>query len=310
MDTSYLIFHGRKVVEVVLGVLYKSSLKLISVKLIHYAEFESMNITLKQSNQHVLHIILLYRPPTFSANFFLEPFNTILQEASVLGEHVIICGDFNTHYNNERCPCNLAQLIDQCGFQQSVQSPTHARGDTLDLIITPLRSNILVSKPGITVQIYDHFVVECYVNFKKPRTHTLTYRSIDSERFSSDLLSATQYVDTITDFNTSVQSVLDAHALLTSRVVIVVLQRLREGFVDWSVNIVASSSVQETRIVTYCTKREPIIIKTLWVKPKTTVKLYIGLQTLFLVTLVTLFCQITMTVSFLLRNFNFISLLK
>ena len=150
---------------------------------------------------------------------------------------MIICGDFNTHYNNECCKVtyNLAQLIDQCGFQQSVQSPTHARGNTLDLIITPLRSNILVSKPRITVQISDHFVVECYVNFKKPRshTHTLTYRkyhSIDSEHFSSDLLSATQYVDTmtdfnkryvdtITDFNTSVQSVLDAHAPFASRVV-------------------------------------------------------------------------------------------
>ena len=81
-----------------------------------------------------------------------------------------------------------------------------------------------MSKPPITVQISDHFVVECYVNFKKPRsnTHALTYRkyrSIDSERFSSYLLSATQYVDTITDFNTSVQSVLDAHAPPTTRVV-------------------------------------------------------------------------------------------
>ena len=71
---------------------------------------------------------------------------------------MIICGDFNIHYNNERCKvaCNLAQLFDQCGFQQSVQSPTHARDNTLDLIITPLRSNILVSKPRITVQISDH----------------------------------------------------------------------------------------------------------------------------------------------------------
>ena len=81
-----------------------------------------------------------------------------------------------------------------------------------------------MSKSRITVQISDHFVVECYVNFKKSRshTHTLTYRkyrNIDSERFSSDLLSATQYVDSITDFNTSVHSVLDTHAPLTSRVV-------------------------------------------------------------------------------------------
>ena len=92
------------------GVLYKSSLKLISVKPIHHADFEAMNITLKQSNEHVPHIIILYRPPTFSANLVLEPFNNILQEELVLGEHVIICGDFNSHYNNERCKvaCNLA----------------------------------------------------------------------------------------------------------------------------------------------------------------------------------------------------------
>ena len=81
-----------------------------------------------------------------------------------------------------------------------------------------------MSKPRITVHISDNFIVECYVNFKKPRchTHTLTYRkyrSIDSERLSRDLLSATQNDDTITDFNRSVQSVLDAHEPLTSRVV-------------------------------------------------------------------------------------------
>ena len=139
---------------------------------------------------------------------------------------MIICGDFNINYNNERykVTCNIAQLFDQCGCQQSVQPPTHVRGNTLDFIITPLRYNILVSKPRITVQISDHFVVECYVNFKKPRshTHTLTYRkyrSIDNERLSSDLLSDTLYVDTITYFNTSVQSALDAHVPLTSRVV-------------------------------------------------------------------------------------------
>ena len=108
-----------------------------------------------------LHIILFHRPTTFSANLCLEHFNNILQEASVLGEHVVICGDFNSHYNNERykVACNLAQLIDQCGFQQSVQSPTHARGNTLDLNITLLKSNMLVSKPRITVQISDHCVV-------------------------------------------------------------------------------------------------------------------------------------------------------
>ena len=47
----------------------------------------------------------------------------------------------------------------------------------LDLIITPLRSNILISKPRLTAQISDHFVVHCYVNFNKPRARirTLTY---------------------------------------------------------------------------------------------------------------------------------------
>ena len=70
------------------GVLYKSSLKLISVKPIHPEDIESMNITLKQSNQHVLHITLLYRN---------ERFNNILEEASVLGELIIICLDFNSH---------------------------------------------------------------------------------------------------------------------------------------------------------------------------------------------------------------------
>ena len=56
----------------------------------------------------------------------------------------------------------------------------------------------------------------------KPLSHTHTftyrkYRSIDSERFYSDLLSATQYVDIITDFYTSVQSVPFTSRVVTER---------------------------------------------------------------------------------------------
>ena len=76
---------------------------------------------------------------------FFERFNGVLQETFVHGNNVIICGDFNIHYNNTRCKCadELTNLIDQCGYEQLVTGPTHTRGNTLDLIITPSLSNIV-----------------------------------------------------------------------------------------------------------------------------------------------------------------------
>ena len=115
-------------------------------------------------------------------------------------------------------------MIDQCGYTQSVTDPTHARGNTLDLIITPSSSNIVASKPRTTILFSDHFAVECNLNLRSPRppTRNISYRklcNIDKDSFSTDLITNLCSCDTISDFNSNVLSVLDTHAPQHTRTV-------------------------------------------------------------------------------------------
>ncbi len=205
------------------GILFKSSYKLVRSSPIKSKGFEGLNITLKHPSRIQLTVVVIYRPPSAPTQQFFESFNTVLQELSVHGNNVIICGDFNIHYNNARCNVarELMGLLDQCGYKQSVNVPTHARGNTLDLIITPTSSDIS-SQPRTTTLFSDHYILECNVNLRKvrPPTKCITYRKfrcIDSDSFSNDLTSKLDCCDTVPDFNANVLSVLDIHAPLTSR---------------------------------------------------------------------------------------------
>ena len=79
-----------------------------------------------------------------------------------------MCSDFNTRSGDSTCAhaMNLAHLMETSGFVQHVESATHDRGNTLDLIIT------------------DHRVTECGLlkpnqgggrgEFSSPTTEPLT----------------------------------------------------------------------------------------------------------------------------------------
>lgn len=208
------------------GVLYKSCYKMLSMKSITCDQFEGMKITLKHPNQTQLHLIVIYRPPSGSKSMFLEPLGATLQEATTNGDNVVICGDFNVPYNrsDSKEVEAIKDIINHHGFHQNVHMPTHTHGNILDWIITPNQSHILASKPRTTFLLSDHYVVECEINFHKPRppTKSITYRklsSVDDVAFALDIVEATRTMDTISDYNTGLHAVLDAHCPLVSRTV-------------------------------------------------------------------------------------------
>ena len=168
------------------GVLFKSTYKLLRFTPLSCEAYEGIKITLKHPNSTVeynstlITVVVMYRSPSLSTRSFFERFNGVLQETFVHGNNVIICGDFNIHYNNTRCKCadELTNLIDQCGYKQLVTGPTYTRGNTLDLIITPSLSNTVASKPRATILFSDHFVVEydLKLNTPRPPSKDITYR--------------------------------------------------------------------------------------------------------------------------------------
>ena len=83
--------------------------------------------------------------PPFSELFFTELTN-VFDVLATFNHHVIITGDFNIKVNDgdDKNSRKLAELLQSCGFVQSVVGPTHTHGNTLDLVIT--RSDL--SSPG------------------------------------------------------------------------------------------------------------------------------------------------------------------
>ena len=84
----------------------------------------------------------------------------------------IFCGDFNIHVNN--CLNNdsneFKQVLSAFSLKQHINEPTHALGNTLDLIITNDTVNISDINVGNCTQ--DHALIKFNVNIE---THTAPF---------------------------------------------------------------------------------------------------------------------------------------
>ena len=123
---------------------------------------------------------------------------------------------------------NFADLLESFGLVQHVTEPTHEDGHTLDLIITRCSDGILSAPPIVGRFISDHASVCCKLlpekpPFKKKELSYRKYKSIDLERFKSDLEASSlcldhrtvetsaEVVDKLaTDYNSTLSMLIDA----------------------------------------------------------------------------------------------------
>ena len=88
---------------------------------------------------------------------FLEEFSVLLEQ--IMAEstgHLLISGDFNLHVDD---PCSIYanrfnEILESCNLKQHVTGATHAKGHTLDLVISkkdnPLITEIKIFDPVIS----------------------------------------------------------------------------------------------------------------------------------------------------------------
>ena len=147
---------------------------------------------------------------------------------ATFNHHVIITGDFNIKVNDgdDKNSRKLAELLQSCGFVQSVVGPMHTHGNTLDLVIT--RSDL--SRPVVTVdlsRISDHSLIRIELSIPRPPLQfmdisTRAWKGCDSDRFRSDLLSGPlcqpdvhngMSIDQLQDlYDTTLSTLLEKHA--------------------------------------------------------------------------------------------------
>ena len=80
----------------------------------------------------------IYRPGSDPMTHrFFDELSTVLEQLVSYRRPVVVCGDFNVHYDlrDDGNDVRFRELLQSFGFVQHVTEPTHARGHTLDLVI-------------------------------------------------------------------------------------------------------------------------------------------------------------------------------
>ena len=157
--------------------------------------FEISASTFSSANTNFIFVVV-YRPGSAAVRelFFTELTN-VCDALATFNHHVIFTGDFNIRVNegDDKNSRKLAELLQSCGFVQSVVGPTHTHGNTLDLVIT--RSDL--PRPVVTVdrpRISDHSLICIELSIPRPPLQFVdvssrAWKGFDSDRFRSDLLS-------------------------------------------------------------------------------------------------------------------------
>lgn len=161
-----------------------------------------------------------------STTAFFDEFTTFLEEIITTHCTVIICGDFNIHYNkvNDLDTIALNEMCDVMGLCQLVNCHTHRSGNTIDLIMIRNNDKIVLSEPSENFQISDHSFIHTYISLPKPKIIRETRKvrkmsAINSTQFINDLVqfnkTATKH-EKLDDFakfyNSELRNVLDKHA--------------------------------------------------------------------------------------------------
>ena len=168
-----------------------------------------------------------------TASVFLREFSDFISTLSSTSKtKLLIVGDFNFHFENlyDSGTARLKEILDFCNLDQYVNSPTHIKGHTLDLVIARASDN-LVKSVTVDCLMTDHVSILCKLNLRKPPfpKQQISYRKvkdINHDRFAADIKeslsaikSSSDLTDIVNKYNSSLRSILDSHAPLKSRMI-------------------------------------------------------------------------------------------
>ena len=190
------------------GLLFKDTLQINSHITDTFTTFELMDIHFRSLQS--IRVLLIYRPPDNTlCVLFLEELLVLLEQ--IMAEFtglLLISGDFNLHVDD---PCStyanrFNEILESCNLKQHVTGATHAKGHTLDLVISkkdnPLITEIKIFDPVIS----DHCAVHCNLSVQKPhftkkKVYYRKLRSLDIESFCEDILTSPLLQDQAVELN-------------------------------------------------------------------------------------------------------------
>ena len=144
-------------------------------------------------SQRLTFMLGIYRPGSdpLTPKFFNE-LSTVFEQLVSYSCPVVVCGDFNVHFDlrDDGNAVRLRDTLQSFGFVQHVTEPTHARGHTLDLVITRGETDVLSLRVGALIS--DHALIRFVLPLKKPSVEaqwvtSRAWRRLSRDAFASDL---------------------------------------------------------------------------------------------------------------------------
>ena len=214
------------------AIVYRSTMRAFVQQPILYTSFEYTDVVMSV-NSLSFRVIVVYRSPEQSLPCFLTDFAHLLEVSLAFSGKLLIVGDFNIHleHTSDALTIRFLELIDSFGLVQLVKESTHIKDGILDLVLCRSGDSLVLSA-NVTDIFSDHFVVQCTLRISKPLLplKKITFRplkKIDIASFASDLAQLPVITDPastcealLEQYNTGVSQVLDKHAPLVSKSVV------------------------------------------------------------------------------------------
>ncbi|ELU06176.1 hypothetical protein CAPTEDRAFT_191015 [Capitella teleta] len=195
-------------------------------------------LTVKVNGKRRLLIVLIYRPPpnpknNYTTARFLDEIDEYLTSLFIQHRNdIIICGDFNLHWNcqNDSHVETFRNLLDTLDMSQHTNKPTHQICNTLDLLITIRDASERVRNVHVDdVAISDHSLItftsrriqqqsvlkKCR---KLKRMNMSDFTTILVRNLSAliqDCMNTQQLENLVYQYNQAMKSSLDTHVPIT-----------------------------------------------------------------------------------------------
>ena len=171
------------------GIMIKTGLAAKQQPARHYESFEYTVVNLSLANKKKLILISIYRVLFVAEKVFLNDIAELFDEFVVSNEHIIIAGDVNIHVETaDLYARQFDELLDLYDLKQHVSKPTHSKGHTLDIVLTPNRDDYVHGVAMSAIDLSDHFLVDFNLNVEKKlkQTKVINYRptkTVEIEKF-------------------------------------------------------------------------------------------------------------------------------
>ena len=183
-------------------------------------------------------IAVIYRPGHAGTDLsFCEQFNEFLSSFTELGEHFLVCGDFNYWVDNpskKHFTSNFLDILDSNDCINAVAGPTHIAGHTLDLIIHDSNNHSIknVNTFPIDSKISDHSLITFSYNI--PKKHEIVmknikfrnYKKLNINNLTNDITSVVSKInynlpltELVDEYNTQLEKLHNKHCPLLNKTV-------------------------------------------------------------------------------------------